>query len=187
MKRLATCLAERMMGRSFRSTGMRRYPLCRGQVFMAFGCYRVAQRIPAGDELHYESRSTPARWALGSIFGSSGLACTVINYGSRHHLLKRREPKGPPCSHTWSSWRQAKLALIEEVVRHLPDLISFVRRDSEPVVDHQSRKLVAVDKEDLLALDPLYEVHSVLRESRGCDDDPLSSPGCSPCCRRSPG
>ena len=56
------------------------------------------------------------------------------------------------------------LALIEEVVGNLPDLVGLGCRHPEPVVDHQVRKLVAVDENDLLALDSFHEVHGVLRE-----------------------
>jgi len=70
----------------------------------------------------------------------------------------------------------SKVALIEEVVRQLPDLVSLGCRHPEPVVDHKLRKLVAVDENDLLALDPFHEVHGVLRECRGRENDPLLRP-----------
>jgi hypothetical protein len=70
-------------------------------------------------------------------------------------------------------WRLSPFAFIEEVVLHLPNLVGLGRCHTQTVIDHEVRKLVSVDQDDLLALDSFHEVNGVLRECRSREDDPL--------------
>ena len=54
------------------------------------------------------------------------------------------------------------LALVEEVVRDLSDLIGLRRDHTQTMLDHKLRMLVAVDENDLLASNPFNEVHRTM-------------------------
>src|SRR5271165_5024185 len=86
----------------------------------------------------------------------------------------QQHPAGLYSSILWSP--ELPLALIEEVVGNLSDLVGLGRRHSEPVINHQVRKLVTVDENDLLALNPFNEIHGVLREAGSRQDDAFPSP-----------